>query len=164
MDARRARDAEEAYLGKLRRALSCLTPILFLTRAAAPGDPERVGSLAQSPAILRASPALSLEFHLRYRLRRLTEEGHREVELTGYRYEVSERTGVELIAYHWHQTGNSPITRPHLHARIRGSSNDLGKLHLPTGFVTPAEVIRCLITEFGVEPLRSDWESILADD
>jgi hypothetical protein len=82
---------------------------------------------------------------------------------TGYRYEIGEHPGPELVAYHWHLEGTSPVTEPHLHARIRGSSTDLSKLHLPTGLVNPDAVIRCLITEFSVEPLRPDWQDVLAE-
>ena len=147
----------------MRRALSCLTPVILLRRAVAPGDAERVASLAQSPATLPATPALSFDFYHRYHLRRSTDEGTWEVDVTGYRYEVSERDGTELVAYHWHPVGKSPVTAPHLHARIRGAGTDLSNLHLPTGVVSPVDVIRCLITEFGVEPLRLDWQDVLAE-
>ncbi|MDQ3512381.1 MAG: hypothetical protein M3462_01765 [Chloroflexota bacterium] len=37
----------------------------------------------------------------------------------------------------------------------------LGEMHLPTGQVTLTQVVRLLITGFGVEPRRPDWETIL---
>mgnify|MGYP001271409931 FL=1 len=37
----------------------------------------------------------------------------------------------------------------------------LDKLHIPTGRVSIEAVIRMLITEFGVRPLREDWEKRL---
>lgn len=40
---------------------------------------------------------------------------------------------------------------------------DLSKAHLPTEVISLPEVIRMTITEFGVEPLRSDWAAVLAE-
>jgi hypothetical protein len=34
-------------------------------------------------------------------------------------------------------------------------------MHLPTGFITLADIVRLLIDEFGVEPLRADWRDVL---
>ena len=163
MDARRARDAEEAYLGSLRRVLSCVTPSVLLTRAAGAGGGDRLAEIAQNPTSLLATPRLSFLFFQTYRLVRADDGTGWGVRPTGYRYEVREHDGPELVAYHWHPTGNSAITFPHVHAHILGSAADLSKRHLPTGVVTPAEIVRCLIAELGVEPLRSDWQDVLAN-
>ena len=37
-----------------------------------------------------------------------------------------------------------------------------GKKHLPTGHISLADIARCLITEFAIPPLRTDWADILA--
>ena len=93
-----------------------------------------------------------------------------EVRTTGYRYHVLDLQQREVLAYHWHPEGISPITYPHLHLSGRLSPLDLGprqepaalgEMHLPTGFVTLADVVRLLITEFGIAPRRADWEAIL---
>jgi len=39
---------------------------------------------------------------------------------------------------------------------------DLADMHLPTGVVTWGRVVRLLIEEFGVAPLRTDWDAVLA--
>ncbi len=94
-----------------------------------------------------------------------------EVRTIGYRYRVLDPLDREVLSYHWHPTGVSPITYPHLHLSRRLSPLDLGphqepaalgEMHLPTGFVTLADVVRLLITEFGVAPRRANWEAILA--
>ncbi len=36
------------------------------------------------------------------------------------------------------------------------------KIHLPTGEVSLADVLRLAITELGVEPRREDWDAILS--
>lgn len=42
-----------------------------------------------------------------------------------------------------------------------GISITLADMHIPTGFVTLADIVRLLIAEFGVEPRRSDWQRVL---
>lgn len=94
-----------------------------------------------------------------------------EVQTTRYRYEVQDRLGREIVAYHWHPVSQSPVTYPHLHLSGRlppldvGPRDDpiaLGKIHLPTGgLVTLTDVVRLLITEFGVAPRRPDWAAVL---
>ena len=39
----------------------------------------------------------------------------------------------------------------------------LTKLHIPSSYIRFPSVIRFLIEEFGVEPLRSNWDEILAN-
>lgn len=90
---------------------------------------------------------------------------------TVYEYRLLDRLERELLVYHW-QPGPryAGPDHPHLHvsASLRAATSavdereiDLDKLHLPTGQVTLAAVVRSLITEFGVEPLRPDWARVL---
>jgi hypothetical protein len=83
------------------------------------------------------------------------------VRIAGYRYALYNRDRRELLSYHWHQSGPSPILTPHLHVGCRAGNADLSKVHLPTGPVTLVDVIRCGIAEFGVQPLRADWGAVL---
>lgn len=96
-----------------------------------------------------------------------------EVRKVAYWYEVLARDGHEVLAYHWHPAGVSPITFPHHHlssrlgplALGRGARTvALGEMHLPTGFITLADVVRLLIAELGIAPRRPDWEAILRDE
>jgi hypothetical protein len=80
-----------------------------------------------------------------------------------YRFELRDTEGREVFAYHLHPDGLSDVTEPHLHAGCTHPLFDLGKAHLPTGNVSLRAVIRCLIVEFGVEPLRPDWQDIVAE-
>ena len=90
----------------------------------------------------------------------------------GYRFHLLDRDDREILAYHWHPEGVSPITEPHLHLSGRLRPLDagdrvaplaLGEMHLPTGVVTLAQVVRWLITEFEVRPRRDDWETVLSN-
>jgi hypothetical protein len=81
-----------------------------------------------------------------------------------YRYILLDDNESEILAYHWHPTGSSPVVTPHLHVSARHLDLDLSPAHLPTGIVSPVAFIRTLITEFGAEPLRPDWGVILVDE
>lgn len=108
-------------------------------------------------------------FEIAYRLAILNGEGV-VAEIEAYDYEISDRDGHEILTYHWHPEGVSPVTEPHLHLSGRLRPLDLGprdapvalgEMHLPTGVVTLAQVVQLLITEFGVEPRREDWGTVL---
>lgn len=66
---------------------------------------------------------------------------------TSYQYIVSDIAGQELVIYDWHPSGRSPVTTLHL--------------HFPTGPVGTAPVVEMLIQEFGVNPIRRDWDRVL---
>ena len=94
------------------------------------------------------------------------------VETEAYMYALRDRRGVELLAWHW-QPGPRFLgpDHPHMHvsASMRPWANDaergllpLDKMHLPTGPVSLAAVVRTLIDEFGVRPLLPDWRGRLA--
>lgn len=90
-----------------------------------------------------------------------------------YEYRLLDRRERELLVYHW-QPGPrfAGPDHPHLHvsASLRAVTSavderqiDLDKLHLATGQATLAAIVRSLITDFGVEPLRPDWARTLDD-
>ncbi len=66
-----------------------------------------------------------------------------------------------MIVYHWHPYGRSSIRRPHLHVRadLQIGERSLGKVHLPTGFVAIEDIMTLAISE----PLREDWQALIAD-
>lgn len=103
--------------------------------------------------------------------------GFFEVRTASYLYRILDLNEREIIAYHWHPEGVSPVVRPHLHltSRIQPVSIDdparpdleperiaLAEMHISTGPVPFEDVVRLLIEEFRVIPLRSDWEEILS--
>lgn len=96
-----------------------------------------------------------------------------EARTTYYAYEILEHGGREIVAFHWHEQGKSRVVAPHLHISSRMPTIDLGprfdpvvlaEMHLPTGLVRLADVVRLLIEEFGVAPRRADWEAVLHAD
>jgi hypothetical protein len=80
---------------------------------------------------------------------------------TNYWYHIVDRDERMILAYHWHPSGRSTVTAPHLHVGGRTAPVDLSKAHLPTGVVALPAVVRMSITELGVEPLRTDWREVL---
>lgn len=80
----------------------------------------------------------------------------------------------EILLYHWHPAGVSPVTDPHLHLSSKlppievastGRSPHkvtLSDMHIRTGHILLEDVVRVLIDEFKVKPLRRDWEEVLA--
>jgi hypothetical protein len=80
----------------------------------------------------------------------------------GYYYQVGDDKGRELIAFHWHPGRRNQPEFPHLH--IDGSPGPVAvvkKNHIPTGRVSLESVVRFLIAELDVRPLRDDWDSVL---
>ena len=105
-----------------------------------------------------------LLFRLRYDLEVIQEPtGGWSAALVGYWYEISHADERELLAYHWHPRGVSPIVWPHLHTSAPIAPIDLTRAHLPTGPVLLPAVLRCALGDLGVRPLRPDWPAVLAD-
>lgn len=88
-----------------------------------------------------------------------------------YEYRLLDHDHTELLVYHW-QPGAAYAgpDEPHLHVSaalqakvdaVSQRSIDLDKLHVATGLVSLAAVVRMLITEFGIAPLRSNWRQTL---
>lgn len=93
------------------------------------------------------------------------------VDTTKYSYLLATSDGEEILAFHWNPTatGDAAIRFPHLHVGQAVSHSSqirprtFHKAHIPTGYVSMPSVIRLAITEFGVTPLRPDWESVLTE-
>lgn len=91
--------------------------------------------------------------------------------LTSYLYQILDRDENEILAYHYHPLSRSPVAEPHLHLSNQVRPIDLGRgsaplpladLHLTTGPVTLADIVRMLIVEFEVEPLVDNWQALLS--
>jgi hypothetical protein len=169
-------EAVEGFLEPLRQAAGCITaqPLLGSGYRPSPHPHSVFFAPRGTPVPLDAASGkrgIELFLSLLYRIR--DEPAARrswQVDLAGYIYRILDRGGREVIAYHWHPESAGPAF-PHLHLSGRLPPVDLGPdvapaaiadMHLPTGHVTLAAFVRLLIAEFGIEPLRADWESVLA--
>jgi hypothetical protein len=153
-------EAVEHYRGRTVRLLSCVTSVHVVVRAYHLSDRPHQLELADT-AKMRGG-RLSIDVAEEYEIRK-EPDGWR-VEVVGYLYAIGYE-GRELIAYHWHPSGNSPVTRPHMHVGtdVRVGDRWLGKVHLPTGTVALEQVVALAIVELGGEPLRDDWERLVEE-
>jgi hypothetical protein len=158
--------AEAAEVYRLRRvtALSCLTPAYVELRGYAPSPAPHPFALAKGETVrLRGESQLGLSVIEEYDIAQ-TPEGGWQTRVVAYFYAI-EQDGSELLAYHWHPHGKSPITSPHLHVRadVQVGERWLGKVHLPTGAIELEDVVALAIEELGADPLREDWELLLRE-
>jgi len=94
-------------------------------------------------------------------------------EITGYSYRIGYGEGGsrELLGYHFDPFNQeSGSHEPHLHVGrtayrplLTGRLQDFHKRHIPTGHVSFPSVVRFLIEELGVEPVKPGWERLLMD-
>jgi hypothetical protein len=160
-ESRTPAEAVEHYRGRIVRLLSCVTSAHTTVSGYHASDlPHRLSLADGDPVRLRDELRLTLDVTEQYRVCEDT-DGWR-VEIVGYLYAI-EYDGRELVAYHWHPHGDSPITWPHMHvgADIRVGDRWLGKVHLPTGTVGLEQVVALAIVELGAEPLRDEWERLI---
>jgi hypothetical protein len=83
-------------------------------------------------------------------------EGERKVVTAQYVYTLAEDEDLaqELFSWQWHP---GDWSHPHLHVRTDH------KLHIPTGRVAFEQVLLVAITDYGVEPAKTDAPEILAE-
>ena len=127
-----------------------------------PGVDQSVTLNRGEPSKLQPS---SLHLHLIVSMYyRVTEaEGERgpwKVSTAGYNYEIHDSGQAEIFSYHWHPRKG----HRNYHLHLEAGSRVIELLHgraLPTQRVSLEEVLRFLIVELKVRPLRRDWERTL---
>lgn len=161
MPGRTEREAEQAFLAPLAKALSCIARAKFQTI-------QKNGSkfLLLEGVELKGAWNLTLEVTHFYRLLSnadaSTSERYR-VSTLSYFYTFLEEPGApEVVSYQWHPAGNSEFLGPHLHIGSgAGVPPWLSKCHLPSGRVSFEQIVLLAIEGFGVKPLRSDYREVL---
>jgi hypothetical protein len=154
--------------------------------SSATGRPHTL-TLAERTATLDGPSRIALSVDHHYRIARTEGRGAYRVTTAAYYYafdDVADPNAVarEILAYHWHPdvrlADGTLIAYPHLHinrgavridiadgVRIAPNRNllrpDLALAHLPTRRIALEDVIRLAIEQFGVAPLRSDWDATL---
>ena len=167
MAGKNPREARQNFVGPLQQALSCVTQAVLIT-VKSPSDPTlEVLTLSSGSARIGRDRRFTLGVDLQYRI--IESEGSLgplKGSIVGYAYTLLEEVAdheVALLAYHWHPHGRSQITYPHLHiyqcAEIRRP--DGREAHFPTGRIAFEEILRLVIQEFNVRPIREDWGTIL---
>jgi len=85
------------------------------------------------------------------------------VSTRGYDYELQVSSGELVWSYHWHP--GTRVVRPHIHLGRTQLAPDAvlsSKAHHPTDRISLESVVRACITEYGAQPLRDDWDKVLA--
>jgi len=162
--ARSDAQAKTRLLGVLNRSLStvCGRGIWMVTPAtggsfAAVTNPPVVPLKTNNDRIyLRSTVQFTYVDNPRY-------PGERKAATHQYAHTVGESDTLRPQLYSWEWAATEP-TYPHLHLRRSDPAFEgLGKLHIPTGRVFYEDVLRFLIQEHGVEPVRDDWDDVLKD-
>ena len=168
MTSRSPARAVSEYVGSIQRVVSCVSDaVVSVDGGYYISDSLHILRLNQGrPVSIRGTSRLWLTFHQYYRIVeaevpraawRIAEEG--------YEYEILDANGREIITYHWHPVARSPIAFQHLHI---GHGAEVGRVelqtaHLPTSYVSVADIMRLLVVDFGAVPRRDDWEDALSE-
>jgi hypothetical protein len=153
------RDARRALLRSFQRTPSCFSWAVVTGGSSGEGEPEYI-EIPQR--FVPLSGRHQLEFWLRHSYELRQQDGMRTALTTEYSFQLRERTGPEIIAFHWHPNQENQLRFPHLHIRSRTGSVDISRRrHVPTGVVSLSSVVRFALVEHGVRPLRADWEQVL---
>lgn len=149
--------------GALQQALACVARSVLLADGHAPeGGPYTLTLAGGDPVPLGGLARLRLGVRHNYLVVRDAGDARLwTVRTTGYAYRIVLATGAPLLAYHWHSRSRSPVREPPVHLHTHTAPLDLTRGHLPTGLVLLPGVLRWLLRDVGVIPLRSDWPAVL---
>jgi hypothetical protein len=162
--ARTPGEAVEEFLGPIKETLGCLTNEGFVARIRRPGGPHPAVFQRGVIALRRRDSRPSIRLGLSHTYSVVETEGERgfwRVSTAGWIYELADSDDNLIVAFHWHPGGHGRMTWPHIHAYGTHESEELHKLHPPTGRVSIESVVRFLIEDLGVIPRRASWRAIL---
>lgn len=165
MAAKTPPEAVAAFVASLQQAISCVSPaVLQVGGGYRPAAHPHALVLADGDAQpLRGEAGLALRVAQQYRIVEDTgPHGRWRVQTAAYSYVVN-RGDKELLAYQWNPLGSGRVGHPHLHVGTAAGEliDDFHRWHLPTGHISLEDVLRLLVEELGVQPLREDWPDIL---
>jgi hypothetical protein len=165
--------AEERFLKFLQPALSCVSEARWVLPPPAESEPHRVLVTSERPMTLERQRGLSeISFTAVQEFKVVEDEVHEgewKVQTLSYAYGVKvqskklkEGDSDDVLIWHWHPY-ISEHPKPHVHPPIthRLLGLELPKLHVPTGRVSFEDVVRFLIDELRVVPVRKDWSEVV---
>jgi hypothetical protein len=152
---RTPREAVKAYLQPLQQNIAIVCHgVLRLNNY---DRLNELSVLTVEPVRLNGRPDLYLSFTQQYKIIEDSENGPYRVKTLYYSYAVETEAAQEIVGYHWHPGGVSPVKFPHLHlgpAALIGREELSRKAHLPTGRIAFEDVVEFLVATFAVEPGR----------
>ncbi len=163
MPGKTPREAVQAYVEPLQKSLSLVSDGVLQC-----SNRDRLEELSvlrlPDPAPLRGRPDLLIGFAQQYKIIKDPRNGPMRVTTTYYKYTLETDEAVEIVGYHWHPDGVSPIRYAHLHlgpgAQIGRSELD-AKAHFPTGRVAFEDFVRMLVDVFEVGTRQPMWREAL---
>ena len=168
MPAATPKEAVEEFLRPLRRVVSCITPRILNVRGGYhPSEEPHTVFIGDGLSVPLAGPSLlKLRLANHYRIIEAPDErGPWKVSTAGYFYALDDASDQEIIVYHWHPEGRSPIRFPHLHLGPGAGCRreDLAAAHCPTGRIPVEEFLRFAIVDLAVEPVRPNWSEVFTE-
>jgi hypothetical protein len=152
--------AEEAafhFVAVFQNTAACVCNARFNYPAAQPLDTTRSLVFAGAADVSIGSGLYLYAAH--YYTVVQTESSGYVVRTGGYVYSVnSDERGGELFGWHWHPESSGWCAWPHIHAPAEHGD------HLPTGRVAFEQIVRWLIEEASMSPLRPDWAELLDEN
>lgn len=162
LNGRSQPEARRALLTPLQRAVSCITDAVTVR---GPAGASATDSFVFEQRYVSRRGRYRLELSLLHTFNiqeRLQRPDRWTATSDGCFYQLRERNGKKIIAFHWHPGQRGQPDFPHLHMRSRVSSVVIDrKNHIPTGRISLEAVVRFVIVELGVEPRRDDWARVL---
>ena len=162
MPGKTPREAVKAYLEPLQKNVAIVCNGVLRVNNYDKLDEISVLTLESVP--LNGRPDLYLSFIQQYKIVKDPEHGPYRVKTLYYSYAIETPDADEIVGYHWHPEGVSPIKAPHLHlgpAALIGRQELSRKAHFPTGRIAFEDVVEFLITSFEVEPDRPLWQELV---
>ncbi len=168
MPGKNPREAVGDFLEPIGDSLACVARAkIRLSRGgyAERGKTHGLTVNNNEPVSLKRHPALMLQVMMQYEIIPNLNAGQEPWRVTtrAYNYELQTASGQAVVSYHWHPT--SRILQPHMHLGATVLAEDAvisHKAHNPTGRISLESIIRACIAEYGVEPLRDDWDEVLS--
>jgi hypothetical protein len=152
VSARDARSAVQEYVTAVQRIVSCVSAAHIDVRGGYFPSlrPHRLMVGDGTPVELNTHLGVWLDARQLYTVDRdETTTGRMawNVRVVSYIYSLSNDARREILAYHWHPEGRSPVATPrfHLEAGSGVTRPRLRGAHLPTGHISLTHLIRCLI-------------------
>ena len=166
MPGRTPSEAVSNYVEPVQRAVSCVSDsVVSVDGGYYVSDTPHILTLNRGiPVRIGGTLGVWLSFQQYYRIveTEFSDDTWTVME-AGYEYEILDDDHREILAYHWHPTGLSSFASQHLHLGYGASigREELLTAHLPSGYVSAADILRLLIRDFDAIPRRPDWEPIL---
>ena len=166
MPGRTSTEAVNVFLEPIQRAVGCVgvAKVTLSPKGRSALGRTHLLTLNSGKPVTMSNRHL-LDVRLHYEIVR-TEASAQPFRVTtrAYLHRVLDPRGVEVISAHWHPTGSSAVDFPHWHIGSAALASDgvfTSRAHVPSPSVSVEDMVYLCLTQFGCEPQREDWRTIL---